>query len=114
LTNEQWKKVVRSHLLLRVKFEDGKFVKLKAWLVANGWTQDRTLYQDFSSPTAQARSDFTCLKITASKGWSFMKIDTGGAFLCAKIDEDEEVYLDLDKKMSELACGYMPKLSEWL
>jgi hypothetical protein len=114
LTIEQRKKVVRSHMFLREKFEDGKFVTLKARLVANGRTQDRTLFQDFMSPTTRTRSVFMCLKVAASKGWSFMKIDIGGALLCAKIDEEEKVYLHLDKKMSELACGYMPELSRWL
>jgi len=41
-----------------------------------------------------------------------MKVDIGGAFLCAKIGE--EVFLQLDRKMTELAVGYMPKLGEWV
>jgi len=43
-----------------------------------------------------------------------MKIDIGEAFLCAKIDENEEVYLHLDKKMSEMTCGCMPELKQWV
>jgi hypothetical protein len=54
------------------------------------------------------------MKISASKGCSFMKIDIGEAFLCAKIDENEEVYLHLDKKMSEMTCGCMPELKQWV
>jgi hypothetical protein len=43
-----------------------------------------------------------------------MKVDIGGAFLCAKIDEHEEVFLQLDRKMTELAVGYMPELEDWV
>jgi hypothetical protein len=34
LSQDQLKKVVRSHMFLKEKFEDGSFVKLKACLVA--------------------------------------------------------------------------------
>jgi hypothetical protein len=43
-----------------------------------------------------------------------MKVDIGGAFLCAKIDEHKEVFLQLDRKITVLAVGYMPKLGEWV
>ena len=56
LTDDQKEKIVRSHLFLKEKFEAGEFVKLKAHLVPDGHTQDLTLYQDFSSPTARMRS----------------------------------------------------------
>jgi hypothetical protein len=86
LSEEQLKKVVRSHMFLKEKFEDGTFVKLKARLVADGRTQDRTLYSDYSSPTAKTRSIMTCLKIAAVKKFECVKVDIGGAFLCVKID----------------------------
>jgi hypothetical protein len=38
LSEEQLKKVVRSHMFLKEKFEDGTFIKLKACLVADGRT----------------------------------------------------------------------------
>ncbi len=53
LTTAQRKKVIRSHMFLREKYEDGVFVKLKGRIVADGRMQDRTIYSDYSSPTAK-------------------------------------------------------------
>ena len=101
-------------MFLKEKFEDESFVKLKARLVADSQTQDRSLYSDYSSPTAKTRLVITCLKLAAVKNWDCMKVDMGGAFLCAKIDEHEELFLQLDRKMTELAVGCMPELGEWV
>jgi hypothetical protein len=35
----------------------------------------------------------TCLKIAAAKDWGLLKVDVGRAFLCASIDEAEEVFV---------------------
>jgi hypothetical protein len=85
LAEQQKDRAVRSHMFLKEKFEDSKFVKMKAHLVADGRMQDRTVYTDFSSPTAKTRSAMTCLKLAAIKGWDLLKVDIGGAFLCADI-----------------------------
>jgi len=103
LTDEQRKKVVRSHMFLREKYEDGKFVKLKGRIVADGRMQDRTLYSDYSSPTARTRSVMTCLKLAAAQGWDLLKVDIGGAFLCASIDESEEVFMLIDEALTAMS-----------
>jgi hypothetical protein len=89
-----------------IKFEDGEFVKMKARLVADGRMQNRTVYFDYSSPTAKTRSAMTCLKLTAVKGWDLLKLDVGGAFLCAPSNEDEEVCMFLDEVMSRMCMEY--------
>jgi hypothetical protein len=38
----------------------------------------------------------SCLKLAAVKGWDMLKVDVSGAFLCATIDQNEEVYMILD------------------
>jgi hypothetical protein len=58
-------------MFLKEKFEDGKFIKMKARLVADGRMQDRTVYMDFSSPTAKTRSVRTCLKLAATSAGRF-------------------------------------------
>ncbi len=40
LNPKQKKQIVKTHMFLKEKFEDGSFVKLKAGLVADGRTQD--------------------------------------------------------------------------
>jgi len=87
LNPKQKKQIVKTHMFLKEKFEDGSFVKLKARLVAGGRTQDRSFYSHYSSPTAKMRSVTTYLKLAAVKKWDCMKVDISGAFLCAKIDE---------------------------
>jgi hypothetical protein len=55
-----------------------------------------------------------CLKLALVKKWDCMKVGISGAFLCAKIDKRKEVFLQLDRKMTELAVDYMPELREWV
>ena len=75
LTPELRKKVVRLHMFLREKYEVGKFVKLKGCIVADGRMQDRSVYTDYSSPTAKTRSVMTCLKLAAVRSWDLLKVD---------------------------------------
>jgi hypothetical protein len=114
LTEEQKAKTVRSHMFLREKYEDGKFIKMKGRIVADGRMQDRTVYTDYSSPTAKTRSVITCLKLAAVKGWDLLKVDVGGAFLCAPINEDEEVFMTLDDAITYMAIDWMPELQEYV
>jgi len=114
LIDDQKKKVVRSHMFLREKYEDGKLIKLKGRIVADGRMQDRTIYTDFSSPTAKTRSVMTCLKLAAVQGWDLLKVDVGGAFLCASIDDEEEVYMQIDEGLSTMAQEWMPELAEFV
>jgi hypothetical protein len=114
LTQAQKGKVLRSHMFLREKYEDGIFVKLKGRIVADGRMQDRSIYTDYSSPTAKTRSVMTLLKLAAVMGWNLLKVDVGGAFLCASIDETEEVYMIIDETLTEMAGELMPEVTEYI
>ena len=108
LNEEQRKKAVRSHMFLREKYEDGSFVKMKARLVADGQMQDRTVYSDYASPTAKTKSVMTCLKLAAVNNWDMLKLNVGRAFLCANMDDSEEVYMVLDRQLSEMCGEWVP------
>lgn len=54
---------------------------MKAKIVANGRTQDRSIYMDYYSPTVKTSSVMMCLKVAATKGWKFKKVDVREAFL---------------------------------
>jgi hypothetical protein len=114
LSKEQRKKVVRSHMFLREKYEDGSFVKIKARLVADGCMQDRTVYSNHLLPTTKTKSIMTCLKLAARHNWDLLKLDVGGAFLCATMDESEEVFMVLDKQLSQMCGNWIPGASEYL
>jgi hypothetical protein len=55
----------------------------------------------------------TCPKITAVKQFECLKVDIGGAFLCANIDEEKEVFLQLDHQMTDMVIKYMPEYSQY-
>jgi hypothetical protein len=114
LNEMQKKKVVRLHMFLWEKYEDGKFIKMKRRIVADGRMQDRTIYTDYSSPTAKTRSVMTCLKLAAVQGWDLLKVDVGGAFLCASIDDSEEVFMQLDESLSTMAKDWIPEVAEFI
>jgi hypothetical protein len=114
LTQEQKELVIRSHMFLKEKYEDGKFVKMKGRVVADGRMQDRTIYTDYSSPTAKTRSVMTCLKLAAVKGWDLLKLDIAGAFLCAPIDDGQDVFMSLGPELAEKAVECMPYLEEFV
>jgi hypothetical protein len=114
LTAEQRESVIRSHMFLKEKHEDGRFVKLKGRMVADGHMQDKTVYSDYSSPTAKTRSVMTCLKLAAIKDWDLLKLDIAGAFLCAPIDDKQEVFMSLGAELAEKAVECMPYLGEYL
>jgi hypothetical protein len=114
LSREQRRKVIRSHMFLKEKYEDGAFVKMKARLVADGRMQDRSVYPDHSSPTVKTRSVMTCLKLAAMKGWGLTKIDIADAYLFADIDEHDEVFMLLDKSLSSMCEEWVPEVKEYL
>jgi len=98
----------------REKYEDGKFVKMKGRIVADGRMQDRTIYTNYSSPTAKTRSVMTCLKLAAAMEWDLLKVDVGGAFLCATIDENEEVFMLLDESLAGMAAEWIPGIANFV
>jgi hypothetical protein len=51
----------------------------------------------------------TCLKLAAVQGWDLLKLDVGGAFLCAPIG-DEEVFMSPNGQLAEKAFECMPEL----
>ena len=56
LSQKQLKSVITSSMFLKEKFNgDGTFDKLKARLVAGGDGQDRSLYDNLSSPTVSQK-----------------------------------------------------------
>jgi hypothetical protein len=114
LNKEQKQKVIRLHMFLKEKYEDGTFVKMKAKLVADGRMQDRSVYPVHSSPTEKTNSVMTCLELAATKDWGLTKIDIASAYLCAGIGENDEVFMVLDRTLSNLCEESMPEVKEYL
>ena len=100
LSSKQLRSVIRSSMFLKEKFlPSGDFDKLKARLVAGGDMQDKSIYDDISSPTVSTQAAFMVAGIAAQEGRHVATVDITGAYLNANMGE-HEVFMRLDPKMS--------------
>jgi len=120
LTTKQLKGIIRSHMFLKEKYrsEAGKqvFEKLKARLVAGGHLQDKSLYEDLSSPTAHLQSVFTVAALAAMEGRVVVTCDIGSAYLNAPMDPSHEpVFMRIDAELAKvLVAMYPDKFKDYL
>ena len=85
-------RIIGSQMFLKEKFlPTGQFEKLKARLVAGGDQQDKTLYEDLSSPTVSSSVMITLLSVAAHEKRSVTVIDITGAYLNAEIGREVAV-----------------------
>ena len=101
----QKKSIITSSMFLKDKYTaDGKFDKLKSRLVAGGHLQDRSIYNDGSSPTVSTTSVFIITAIAASENRSVATIDFPGAFLNSDMpsEGDHTVYMRLNKYLTNV------------
>lgn len=115
LSAKQKKKILRSILFFKEKhLADGTYDKLKARLCANGAQQDRSLYPDRGSPTAELSSILMILALAAQKGLEVAIIDFTCAYLHADLPPGDEVYIKADSFVSAWIAKYMPELEPFL
>jgi hypothetical protein len=79
--------------VLKLKFENGKYVKHKGRVVAKGYLQKRT--SDFSSfsPTASQVTLRVILALTAMVGFKSWDLDATCAFISAPLPKGQKLYL---------------------
>jgi hypothetical protein len=104
LTKEERRAVLRSKMFLKDKFTaSGAWERYKARLVASGDMQDKTLYDNLSSPTAATTSVLIIAAIAAAERRQAMVIDIGGAFLNASLaPTGVVVHMRLDKVLTAM------------
>ena len=104
LSIQQNKAIIRSSMFLKDKYlASGTFEKFKARLVAGGNQQDKSLYDNLSSPTAALTSVFTTASVAAHEGRQRVVIDIGGAFLNADMAPTGiDVHMRLNKVMTQM------------
>ena len=94
---------IRSSMFLKQKNNpNGSFLKLKARLVAGGDQQDKSLYEDLSSPTVSTSAVFTLLSIATHEKRNVAVVDISGAYLNADMTLDVPVHMRLDRTMTDL------------
>ena len=114
LTKAQRRKLIRSHMFMKDKHRsDGTFDKWKARLVAGGDTQDKSIYDNLSSPTVCLDSVFTIIAIAACERRFIATIDITGAYLECVLPPDDEVYMVLDPITTRLLHQVDPKAAEY-
>lgn len=114
LTSDDWKRVVMSHMFLKEKFDaNGSFEKIKARLVAGGNTQDRSIYESVSSPTASLASVLMVAAIAANEKRCVKSTDVTGAYLNAPMG-DVTVYMRITGKLAELLVQLVPEYAKFI
>jgi hypothetical protein len=114
LTRKQLKSVIRSSIFLKEKYlPSGEFEKLKARLVAGGNMQDKSLYEDISSPTVATSAVFAVAAIAAQEHRHVVTIDIGGAYLNASMRE-HDVLMKLDDKLAMILVKIRPDYEKFL
>ena len=100
------RKIIPSSMILKDKFDSsGRYVKMKARLVAGGHRQVRGGRSN-SSPTLSTSSLMMLASIAAQEGRTVATADIGGAYLHADIDED--IFMTLDKDVSAIIQAQHP------
>ena len=108
-------RIIRSQMFLKGKFlQTGQFEKLKGRLVAGGDQQDKTLYEDLSSPTVSSSVVMTLLSVAAHDKRSVTVVDITGAYLNAEMGREVTVHMRLDRVISELMTRLQPAYAEYL
>lgn len=114
LSEAEIKSAIRSSLFLKEKYSStGDLEELKSRLVAGGHMQDRTIYDDVSSPTASVTSLFMVLAIAAQERRKLMTCDITGAYLNAKM-KTHKVYMWLQPVIAQVVVSICPKHSRYL
>ena len=105
---------IRSSMFLKQKNNpNGSFLKLKARLVAGGDQQDKSLYEDLSSPTVSTSAVFTLLSIAAHEERRVAVVDISGAYLNADMALETPVHMRLDRTMTDLIIDLDPTYSKY-
>lgn len=113
LTNEEKKRILSSMMKVKAKVKpNGEFDKIKARFLAGGHTQDRELYPNRSSPTANSTSFFSLAALAALEDRSVATLDVSGAFLKATLKTKQ--YLRVSKYLSDLLVQANPNWKSFL
>jgi hypothetical protein len=111
-SNKSANKIIRSHMVLKEKFDSrGEFEKLKARVVAGGNEQDRTVYAntEIASYTVDITSVFMVLIIAVKQKRNVVVVDIVGAYLNAKI-KSRIILMSIDKVLAQFLIEIHPEI----
>ncbi len=116
LSPSQLRRIIPCKLFIKEKTDPhGVFDKLKGRLVAGGHRQDKTLYEDLSSPTADQSSVMTIAAIAACEHRKVATCDIGGAYLNAPMDPTGIIVnMRIDRTLSAILAKLDPVYADFL
>ena len=115
LSITQMKKVIRSLVFIREKVDAaGQFVKMKARLVAGGNDQDKSVYDNISSPTVSMEAVMCIIAIAAIQRRKIATVDITGAYLEVVMPEGDEVLMELDPVLTKLVKELDPTAEQFV
>jgi hypothetical protein len=116
LSHTQLRSIIPCKLFVKEKLDpEGAFEKLKGRLVAGGHRQDKELYEDLSSPTADHSSVMTVAAIAACEGRHVATCDIGGAYLNAPISPTGiQVHMRIDSTLAAILARLDPRYKQYI
>ena len=116
LTIEERFRIIRSSCFLKDKWTpSGVFLKIKARLVAGGDRQDKSLYNNTSSPTASPTAVLAVCGQAAMEGRHVATIDIGGAYLNADMPAvDVKVDMVIDAVLIAVLVNLDPRIGAFV
>ena len=116
LSIKRQRKVLRSFMFLKNKYEGKRLIKLKARLVGDGSKQCREDFDStqISSPTVNLMSLLMVMGIAAMERREVRTYDIKGAYLEVKMPEDSEVDVIIDALSSKVICSIRPEYKKFL
>ena len=108
--------IIYSFMFLKDKYKpDGSFDKIKARMVGDGKHQNSKLYNMVSSSTVALSSVMLMLNIASKYNAKVASYDVGGAFLHAKLEEDDpDIYLKVTKDVANIWKDVDPSARDFL
>lgn len=103
-TREQMETALRIHCFV-VEKRDGR---IKARAIVGGRTQSRYYEEETYSPTVKLESIMLSSLIDAYERRDVVTIDIKGAFLKAKVPDDMELVMKMERVLAELMCELNP------
>ena len=114
LNSYEKKRIISCSLFLREKYlATGAFEKLKARLVAGGHQQDRSLYDDVSSPTVSKTALFINAAIAATERREVVTVDIGQAYLNADMVGTKPL-MRIPEEYAEIIVSLEPEWRKFL
>ena len=108
-------RIVSSHMFLKEKYKpDGNFDRMKGRLVAGGHLIDVDTIGNTRAPTVNIANVRLMCAVAAQRRYRLMTADIKGAFLLAKVGENERQFMTLPKEIVKILLMFRSDLRQYV